>query len=68
MLSQVIEQSENSEAEQNNQVLDTVANYFMELATFVNDSNVNISATVSHNLLARDVEFKWDFVHAYIGC
>ena len=50
MLSQVIEQSENSEAEQNNQVLDTVANYFMELATFVNDSNVNISATVSHNL------------------
>ena len=49
MLSQVIEPSENSEADQNSEVLGTVADYFMGLATFVNDSNVNITATVSHN-------------------
>ena len=49
MLSQVIEQSENSTVEQNSEVLGAVANYFMNVATFVSDSNVTINITVSHN-------------------
>ena len=53
MLSQVIEQSEDDETDQNGEVLGTVADYFMELAAFVNDSNVNISATVSRNFLCK---------------
>ena len=47
-LSQVIKQSENSEAEQNSEVLGTVANYITELATFVNNSMVIIDKTVSN--------------------
>ena len=47
MLSQVIEQSENSIVEQNSQVLSTVASYVTELATFVNNSMVEINVTVS---------------------
>ena len=47
MLSQVIQQSENSIVEQNSQVLSTVASYITELAMFVNDSMVEINITVS---------------------
>ena len=47
MLSQIIEQSENSIVEQNSQVLNTVANYITELAMFVNSSMVEINITVS---------------------
>ena len=50
MLSQVIEQSENSIVEQNSQVLSTVANYVTELAMFVNDSMVVINETVNQNI------------------
>lgn len=46
MLSQVIEQSENSIVEQNSQVLNTVASYITELATFVNNSMTEINETV----------------------
>ena len=46
MLSQVIEQSENSIVEQNSQVLNTVASYITGLAIFVNDSMVEINQTV----------------------
>ena len=48
MLSQVIETSENSQADQNSEVLSTVANYFTEVATFVNSSMVTINNTVSY--------------------
>ena len=47
MLSQVIKQTENDRVEQNSEVLRSVANYFGQLATFVNTSNVTINATVS---------------------
>ena len=47
MLSQIIEQSENSIVEQNSQVLNTVASYITELAMFVNSSMVEINITVS---------------------
>ena len=46
-LSTIIEQSESSTTEQNSEVLDTVANYTAELASFVDDSNVIINNTVS---------------------
>ena len=46
MLSQVVEQSEDSIVEQNSQVLSTVASYITELATFVNTSMVDINVTV----------------------
>ena len=47
MLSQVIEDTENAEVEQNSGVLGSVANYFGELAVFVNTSNITINVTVS---------------------
>lgn len=47
-LSQVIGQTENDTVEQNSEVLRSVAEYFGELAVFVNTSNVTINATVSH--------------------
>lgn len=48
-LSQVVKMTENT-TEQNSEVLGTVANYFNQLATFVNESNVTINTTVSHKL------------------
>ena len=50
MLALITEQTKNNTVEQNSEVLGTIADYFMELATFVNDSNVMINTTVSHNL------------------
>ena len=47
MFSQVIELSENNIVEQTSEVLNTVANYITELATFVNSSMVVINETVS---------------------
>ena len=47
MLSQAVSQTGNNEIEQNEAVLNTVANYFDELAMFVNASNVTVNATVS---------------------
>lgn len=49
MLSQAVSQTGNSVIEQNEGVLKTVANYFEELAMFVNASNVTVNATVSLN-------------------
>ena len=49
MLSEVIRPTENDRVEQNEAVLNSVANYFEELAFFVNDSNVTVNATVSHH-------------------
>ena len=46
MLSQVIQMSENSQVDQNTAVLGTTAEYISELATFLNDSMVNISDNV----------------------
>ena len=51
MLSQAIGQTENDTVEQNSEVLRSVANYFEDLATFVNSSNVTINATVSCNFV-----------------
>ena len=48
MLADIIGGTENSTANQNSQVLKQVADYFSTLATFVNDSNVTINKTVSH--------------------
>ena len=46
-LSEVIVGTEDAEIEQNMAVLETVANYFNQLATFVTGTNVTINATVS---------------------
>lgn len=46
-LTQLVSQTANSTVEQNSGVLDTVSNYFGELAIFVNTSNVTINVTVS---------------------
>lgn len=47
MLSQAIGGTENATVEQNGGVLGSVANYFGELAVFVNNSNITINVTVS---------------------
>ena len=47
MLSQIIEFTENNTEEQTIEVLSITANYFRELALFVNKSNVIINSTVS---------------------
>ena len=47
MLADIIGGTENSTANQNDQVLNQVADYFSTLATFVNASNVTINKTVS---------------------
>ena len=47
MLSQIIALTENNTNQQTNEVLNTTANYFKELADFVNKSNVIINSTVS---------------------
>ena len=48
-LSQVVEQSQTREDEQTSEVLGTIAGYFTELATFVNNSMPNINSSVSEN-------------------
>ena len=65
MLSQVIEQSENSIVEQNSQVLSTVANYVTELAMFVNDSMVVINETVSQNIYLPIIMYE---ISNSLGC
>lgn len=47
MLADIVGGTENSTANQNTKVLTQVAQYFDSLATFINDSNVNITETVS---------------------
>ena len=49
-LAQVVEQTEGNEVEQNGAVLRTVADYLTDVATFVNNTNVTINATVSYTL------------------
>ena len=49
VLAQAIERSENSTVEQNREVLDTVADYSAELATFISNSDISINNTVSKN-------------------
>ena len=53
MLAQIINQTERSEDEQSSVVLDTVANYLTELASFVNNSNVTINSSVSLNFVLQ---------------
>ena len=48
-LAQIIGQSENNTVEQNSAVLDAVADYSMDLATFVAASDVVINDTVCKN-------------------
>lgn len=43
---QIIEQTENSQVEQNSEVLNTAAQYLDELATFVNETMITINDTV----------------------
>ena len=50
MLSQVVEQSQIREDEQTSEVLGTIAGYFTELATFVNNSMLNINSSVSEDI------------------
>ena len=45
-----MEQTEGNEVEQNGAVLRTVADYLTDVATFVNNPNVTINATVSCTL------------------
>ena len=45
-----MEQTEGNIVEQNGAVLRTVADYLIDVATFVNNSNVTINATVSYTL------------------
>lgn len=55
-LAETIKETESTEDKQSSEVLETVANYFMELATFVNHSTnandshkiMNITSTVSY--------------------
>ena len=47
MLSQVIQMSENSSVDQNPSVLTTTEDYFNDLATFLNTTNVTIAENVS---------------------
>ena len=47
MLAQVIEGSVRNENEQDSTVLGTTANYLMDLATFLNNSNETISIMVN---------------------
>lgn len=56
MLSQAIGQTQNDTVEQNSEVLRSVADYFGELAVFVNSSNVTINATVSLNNIIINIE------------
>lgn len=49
MLSQAVSQTGNNVIEQNEGVLNAVANYFDELAMFVNASNITVNDTVSQN-------------------
>ena len=49
VLSQIIVLTENNTNEQTNEVLSTTANYFEELADFVNESSVIINTTVRVN-------------------
>ena len=48
MLAKIVEQTESNEGEQNSAVLSTIANYLMELATFVKKSNMK--SNVSENV------------------
>ena len=47
MLSQVIQMSESSSVDQNPSVLTTAEDYFNDLATFLNTTNVTIAENVS---------------------
>ena len=66
MLSQIIEQSENSTVDQNSGVLSTVADYSAELAMFVGDSNVIINDTVSYIGLKRIIQWECHFVLQFL--
>ena len=46
-LTSIVAQSENNQAEQTSENLDTVANYFNNLERFVTSSNVKIDSNVS---------------------
>ena len=50
-LAQAVKQTEANEVEQNDAVLNTVADYLMEVATFLNNSNITIDSTVSRSIL-----------------
>lgn len=52
-LSSIVELSESNTNEQNSDVLNIVANYTAELATFVDNSNIIINDTVSFDALRR---------------
>ena len=69
-LSTIIGQSESSTTEQNSEVLDTVANYTAELASFVDDSNVIINNTVSIIYWAEAQEDKFNIITwlVTLGC
>ena len=55
VLAETIKETEGTESKQSSEVLDKVADYFMELATFVNASDshthVNITSAVSYDLI-----------------
>lgn len=50
-LAQAVKQTEANEVEQNGAVLNTVADYLTEVATFLNNSNITIDSTVSRSIL-----------------
>ena len=52
-LAQIIGQSENNTVEQNGVVLDTIADYSSDLATFVASSSVVINDTVSITMSSK---------------
>lgn len=64
MLAETIREAEGTESKQSSEVLDGVANYFMELATFVNQSStndsqshVNITSAVSYDLFIKRIDY-----------
>ena len=54
MLSEFTEATANNTDVQTNEVLNEVANYFKELADFVNDSQVIINMTVNKSFISRN--------------
>ena len=58
-LAETIKETESTEGKQSSEVLETVANYLMELATFVNHSpNANDSHNIIMNITST-VSYAW---------
>lgn len=70
-LSDTIAESENNEAEQNNEVLGRVAEYFVQLTNFLSQPNVTVTSTVRKVIFMQSLSLsllKLCNSHPSIGC